>query len=263
MAPKVAIVTGGSKGIGAAIAEDLVRAGSNVMITARKEGPLTHTADQLRRLGGGDVEIFPGNAGSADDIVACVARTVDRFGTLDILVNNAATSPYHGPIIDVDIPRLDKIISVNLRGPLLWSQAAWRAHMGGYGGVILNISSIGGQAYTSDNGPYTMTKAGLDYLTRYLAVELAPKVRVNAIAPGLVATEMAEALWNSPNVRIPPMARIGKPADVVAAARYLLSDEAGWVTGQVLNVDGGALICDFERYGRRAKPVAGTAVTTS
>jgi NAD(P)-dependent dehydrogenase (short-subunit alcohol dehydrogenase family) len=261
MAPKAAIVTGGSKGIGAGIAEDLVRAGTNVMITARKKDPLTDTAARLRKLGGGEVEIFPGNAGNADDIAACVARTIERFGAVDTLVNNAATSPYHGPIIDVDIPRLDKTIAVNVRGPLLWSQAAWRGHMGAHGGLILNVSSIGGQAYTSDNGPYTMTKAAMDYLTRYLAVELAPKVRVNAIAPGLVATEMAEALWNSPNVRIPPMGRIGQPADIVAAARYLLSDDAGWVTGQVLNVDGGALICDFERYRRRAKPTMHSAVT--
>jgi NAD(P)-dependent dehydrogenase (short-subunit alcohol dehydrogenase family) len=122
------------------------------------------------------------------------------------------------------------------------------------GGVILNISSIGGQAYTSENGAYTMTKAALDYLTRYLAVELAPRVRVNAIAPGLVATEMAEALWTGPNVRIPPMGRVGEPADIAAAAAYLLSDEASWVTGQILNIDGGAQICDFERYRRRAKP---------
>jgi NAD(P)-dependent dehydrogenase (short-subunit alcohol dehydrogenase family) len=251
---KVALITGGSKGIGAAIAESLVRQGTAVMLVARKEEPLRDKAAELRKIDSAPVEFRVGNAGDIHDIEACVADTVSRLGALDYLVNNAATSPYHGPLIDVDLPRLDKTLNVNLRGPLLWSQQAWRAYMGRHGGVILNISSIGGQAYTSDNGPYVLAKAGLDYLTRYLAVELAPVVRVNAIAPGLVETEKAEALWNSPNVRVPPMGRVGQPADIAAAAMYFLSDDACWVTGQVLDVDGGARITDFERYRRRAKP---------
>lgn len=255
MSQKVALITGGSKGIGAAIAESLVRQGTAVMLMARKEEPLREKAAQLSEIGTAPVEYRVGNAGNPDDIESCVTQTISRLGALDYLVNNAATSPYHGPLIDVDLPRLDKTISVNLRGPLVWSQQAWRAYMGRHGGVILNISSIGGQAYTSENGPYALTKAGLDYLTRYLAVELAPTVRVNAIAPGLVQTEKAEALWNSPNVRIPPMGRVGQPADIAAAAMYLLSEEASWVTGQVLDVDGGARVTDFERYRRRAKPV--------
>jgi NAD(P)-dependent dehydrogenase (short-subunit alcohol dehydrogenase family) len=254
MSNKVALITGGSKGIGAAIAESLVRAGTAVMLTARKEEPLRDKAAELSKLGTAPVKYRVGNAGRPEDIEACVADTISRLGALDYLVNNAATTPYHGPLIDVDLPRFDKTIDVNLRGPLLWSQQAWRAYMGRHGGAILNISSIGGQAYTSDNGPYALTKAGLDYLTRFLAVELAPVVRVNAIAPGLVQTEKAEALWNSPNVRIPPMGRVGQPEDVAAAAMYLLSDDAAWVTGQVIDVDGGARITDFERYRRRAKP---------
>jgi NAD(P)-dependent dehydrogenase (short-subunit alcohol dehydrogenase family) len=254
MNQKVALITGASKGIGAGIAESLVRRGTAVMLVARKEEPLREKAAELAKIGTAPVAHRAGNAGNPEDIQASVAETLSRLGALDYLVNNAATTPYHGPLIDVDLPRLDKTINVNLRGPLLWSQQAWRAYMGRHGGVILNISSIGGQAYTSDNGPYTLTKAGLDYLTRYLAVELAPTVRVNAIAPGLVQTEKAEALWNSPNVRVPPMGRVGQPEDIAAAAMYLLSDEAGWVTGQVIDVDGGARITDFERYRRRAKP---------
>ncbi|WP_433598285.1 SDR family oxidoreductase [Nocardia sp. CA-135953] len=254
MSEKAALITGGSKGIGAAIAEKLVLQGTAVMLVARKEQPLRERVAELRKLGTAAVEYRAGNAGNPDDIAASVADTLSKFSSLDYLINNAATSPYHGPLIEVDLPRLDKTLNVNLRGPLLWCQEAWRAWMSRNGGSILNISSIGGQAYTSDNGPYTMTKAGLDYLTRYLAVELAPGVRVNAIAPGLVQTEKAEALWNSPNVRIPPMGRVGQPEDVAAAAMYLLSDDAGWVTGQVLDIDGGARITDFERYRRRAKP---------
>jgi len=257
MSGKVALITGGSKGIGAAIAESLVRRGTAVMLTARKEGPLQEKAAELAKLGTAPVEYRVGHAGNPEDIEACVADTVDKLGALDYLVNNAATSPYHGPLIEVDLPRLDKTFDVNLRGPLLWCQQAWRAYMKQHGGAILSISSIGGQAYTSENGPYTLTKAGLDYLTRYLAVELAPTVRVNAIAPGLVQTEKAEALWNSPNVRIPPMGRVGQPEDIAAAAMYLLGDEAGWVTGQVVDIDGGARITDFERYRRRVKPAVG------
>jgi NAD(P)-dependent dehydrogenase (short-subunit alcohol dehydrogenase family) len=254
MIARAAIITGGSKGIGLAVASALVQQGCAVTLVARKATPLEDAARELRALGGGPVEVFVGNAGNEDDIVACVAHTMKAFESVDIMVNNAATSPYHGPLIEVDTPRLDKTIQVNLRGPLLWAQAVWRAHMGANGGNILNISSIGGQAYTSDNGPYTVTKAALDYVTRYLAVELAPQVRVNAIAPGLVATEMAEALWNSPNVRVPPMGRIGEPADIAAMALFLLGEEAPWITGQVINVDGGAVLCDFERYRRRTKP---------
>lgn len=251
---RVAIITGGSKGIGAAIARAFVREGMAVMLTARKAEPLAAAATEIAQAGPGTVAVRAGNAGDPEAIEACVAETVERFGSVDVMVNNAATSPYHGSIIDVDVPRFDKTIQVNLRGPLLWAQACWQTHMREHGGSVLNISSIGGQAYTSDNGPYVVTKAGLDFLTRYLAVELAPRVRVNAIAPGLVATEMARALWESPNVRVPPMARLGTPDDIAAAALYLISDEASWVTGQVLNVDGGAQLTDFDRYRRRAKP---------
>ena len=188
---------------------------------------------------------FAANAGDPAEAAACVDATKERFGRVDILVNNAATNPYMGKTIDIDRPRLDKTISVNWAGPLMWTQLAWQASMKDHGGSVLNIASIGGLSVETTIGAYNATKAALLHLTRTLAAELAPGVRVNAIAPGLVKTDMARALWEPDEeaiARTLPMHRLGEPADIARAATFLCSDAASWITGTSLVVDGGALL---------------------
>jgi NAD(P)-dependent dehydrogenase (short-subunit alcohol dehydrogenase family) len=238
---RVALVTGSSRGIGLAIGAELAAAGAKVMLSSRKAEALEAAAATID----GDVAWHVANAGEPEEAAACVEATVERFGGLDILVNNAATNPYMGKTIDIDLPRLDKTIAVNWRGPLVWSQLAWQATMKEQGGAILNVASVGGLSVEPTIGAYNATKAALLHLTRTLAVELAPGVRVNAIAPGLVKTDMARALWE-PNeegfaARL-PMRRLGEPRDIAQAAAFLCSDQASWITGTTMIVDGGALL---------------------
>jgi NAD(P)-dependent dehydrogenase (short-subunit alcohol dehydrogenase family) len=249
LAGKVALVTGGSRGIGRGIAQAFSRAGAQVMIVARKADELARTATEL----GPGVAWRTGHAGRPDDIAASVTETIDRLGGLDILVNNAATSPHQGPLVDIDLPRFDKTLEVNLRGPLIWIQQAWSQYMATHGGNVINISSIGSLRWGGAQGAYALSKAGLDYLTKHMAIELAPGVRVNAISPGLVPTDMSEHLLDQ---RVPPLGRTGTPADIAAAAVFLSSDQSAWLTGCVLSVDGGAAIFDFDRGPRTPRPIA-------
>jgi NAD(P)-dependent dehydrogenase (short-subunit alcohol dehydrogenase family) len=244
---KVALVTGGSKGIGLGIARAFVAAGARVMITARKaEGLEQAVAEIAGGASGGDIAWCAANAGSLEDAEKAVAAVLERFGRLDVLVNNAATNPYAGPTIDVDLPRWDKTFQVNLRGPLVWTQVAWRARMKEHGGVVVNISSVGGLATNRILGVYDVTKAALIHLTKQLAAELAPGVRVNAIAPGLVRTDFARALWEDGRgeqvARAYPLGRLGEPADVAGAALFLAADTGSWITGQTIVMDGGELV---------------------
>ena len=195
---KTALVTGGSRGIGQAIALAFADAGASVMISSRNAEGLETSATEIRsRLGdrAGPVAWTVANAGDPEQAEACVAATVDLFGGVDMLVNNAATNPYYGPIIDIDQGRADKTVRVNQSGYLEWTQAAWRAGMADRGGVVLNIASIGGLTVEGGIGWYNVTKAAVIHLTAQLAGELGPAVRVNAIAPGLVKTQLAQALW--------------------------------------------------------------------
>ena len=238
---RVALVTGGSRGIGLAIAREMAAAGARVMISSRKPEMLEAAATTID----GEADWFAANAGEPVEAEACVGATMERFGAVDILVNNAATNPYMGKTIDIDRPRLDKTVSVNWAGPLQWTQFAWREWMREHGGAVLNIASIGGMSVETSIGAYNATKAALLHLTRTLAAELAPGVRVNAIAPGLVKTDMARALWE-PNedaiAKTLPLRRLGEPADIGRAATFLCSDAASWITGAALVVDGGALL---------------------
>jgi len=238
---KVALVTGASRGIGKAIAKGYADAGASVLLSSRKLADLEAAAAEI----GGDVDVIVANAGDPDQAEVAVDRCVERFGGVDILVNNAATNPYMGPTMGIDVARFDKTVEVNWRGPLVWAQCAWRAAMGERGGVILNISSVGGMTVEPSIGVYNGTKAALLHLTRQLAKELAPGVRVNAIAPGLVKTDMARALWEPNEEAIAahvPLHRLGEPEDVARAAAFLCSDASSWITGTTLTVDGGMLL---------------------
>ena len=238
---KVALVTGASKGIGRAIATAMAGAGAQVMLSSRKQDALDEAAAGID----GETATFAANAGEPDQIEACVAATVARFGSVDILVNNAATNPYMGPSIDIDLARYDKTWQVNLRGALVWAQSAWKASMQERGGAIVNIASVGGLSVEPTIGIYNTTKAALIHLTKTLAAELAPTVRVNAVAPGLVKTDMARALWEPNEAAIAkriPLQRLGEPSDIANAALFLASDAASWLTGHTLVVDGGALV---------------------
>ncbi|MBV6509604.1 MAG: 3-oxoacyl-[acyl-carrier-protein] reductase FabG [Acidimicrobiales bacterium] len=238
---RVALVTGASRGIGRAIAATFASNGADVMLTSRKEDALRDTAQQME----GNVEVFAANAGEPDQAEACVDATLERFGRIDVLVNNAATNPYMGPSIDIDLPRYDKTWQVNMRGPLVWTQLAWNRFMKAHGGNVINISSVGGFSVEPAIGIYNATKAALIHLTRTLACELSPGVRVNAICPGLVKTDMARALWQ-PNeqalANAMPLGRLGEPQDIANAALFLASDLASWITGTTLVVDGGITV---------------------
>ena len=184
------------------------------------------------------------NAGDPEQAAACVAATVERFGAVDILVNNAATNPYFGPIMDLDSSRADKTVRVNQTGYLEWVQAAWRSGMSERGGVVLNMASVGGLSVEGGIGWYNVTKAAVIHLTSQLAGELGPGVRVNALAPGLVKTEFARALWEPGEEAIArrlPLRRLGVVDDIANAALFLCSDAASWITGQTLVIDGGAM----------------------
>lgn len=239
---KVALVTGASRGIGRAIAAAYADAGARVLISSRKQEALEEAAEEMA----GEVAVFAANAGEPDQAAACVAYCVERFGGIDVLVNNAATNPYMGPLMGIDVPRAEKTVRVNQQGVLVWTQEAYKAGLAeGDGGAVINIASVGGLSVESTIAYYNVTKAAVLHLTRQLAGELAPRVRVNAIAPGLVKTDMARALWEPNEGAIAahtPLRRLGEPRDIAAAALFLASDAASWITGQTLIVDGGALL---------------------
>jgi len=238
MEGKVALVTGGSRGIGKAIAATLAASGAKVMISSRKLDALEAAAVEMD----GDVAVFAGNAGDPEVARQCVAATIERFGGLDILVNNAATNPYYGATLGVDEGRFDKTFQVNLRGPLFWCQAAWDQAMKDTPGVMVNIASVGGLRSEAGLGVYNLTKAALIHLTRQLANELGP-TRVVGIAPGLVQTDFAAFLVDNFGERLAqqlPLQRLGEPQDIANLAVFLASDAASWITGDTYVIDGGA-----------------------
>jgi NAD(P)-dependent dehydrogenase (short-subunit alcohol dehydrogenase family) len=242
---KVALVTGASRGIGQATALELLRSGAaGVVITSRKPDNLAQAAAELEAAGAptGSVEAIAARADSEDDAARAVAATVDRFGSLDILVNNAGTNPAAGPMVSVDLGALDKTWAVNQRGPLLWSRQAVEQWMADHGGAIVNVASVGGIRPAPIIGAYNVSKAALIHITHQMAAELAPRIRVNAVAPGVVKTRLAGALWQDNEAEAAarhPLGRLGEPADVARAIVFLVSDAAAWITGVVLPVDGG------------------------
>ncbi len=183
-----------------------------------------------------------GSAGDPEILEATVTQLLETFGRLDVLVNNAATNPAFGPMIETESSKVRKVLEVNLEGPLRLAQIAWAQYMRDNGGTIINIASVGGINPAPFIGIYNASKAALIHMTRQLALELGPKVRVNALAPGLVKTDMARALWESDEEGIGarhPVGRIGVPDDIAGAALYLASDLSSWITGSVFVLDGG------------------------
>ena len=238
---KVALVTGASKGIGRAIAATFAEAGAQVMLTSRKQEGLDEAASTMT----GETATFAANAGEPDQAKACVDATIERFGRVDVLVNNAAANPYQGPMLGIPLSAAEKTVKVNQTGYLVWTQLCWDAGMKDHGGAVLNVASIGGLRAGESIGWYNVTKAAVIHMTTQLARELAPKVRVNALAPGLVKTDFARALWEQHEAAIAkrtPLRRLGEPQDIANAALFLASDAASWLTGQTLAIDGGAML---------------------
>ncbi len=238
---RVALVTGGTRGIGRAIVDVYVAAGASVCVLARKADELAETEEAVR-ASGGQIITVAGSAGDPEVIETAVSRCVGELGRLDVLVNNAATNPAFGPMIETEPAKVRKVLEVNLEGALLLAQASWRTWMRDHGGSILNIASVGGLRAAPFIGIYNASKAALVHMTKQLALELGPDVRVNALAPGLVKTHMARALWESDEAGIAarhPMRRIGVPDDIAGAALYFASDLSAWLTGSVLVLDGG------------------------
>jgi NAD(P)-dependent dehydrogenase (short-subunit alcohol dehydrogenase family) len=239
---KSALITGGSRGIGLAIAHRFLEAGANVMLSSRTADDLALAAEGLVGEGAEPERVAwkAAHVGRSDEAQAAVAETVDRFGGIDILVNNAGTNPYFGPMIDIDVPRAQKTFEVNQLSVVMWTSYAVKA---GLTGSVVNVASIGGLGVEPGIGWYNVTKAAVIHITRQLAYELAPDIRVNALAPGLVKTQLARALWEGPGEdRIAahiPLRRLGLPDDIATAALFLSSDAASWITGQTLVVDGG------------------------
>ncbi|MEM7341508.1 MAG: SDR family oxidoreductase [Actinomycetota bacterium] len=239
---KVALVTGGSRGIGKAIATQFAESGAKVMIVSRKAEALEEAAAEI----GHGCAWQVAHTGDDDQAAAAIDAAISTFGGLDILVNNAATNPYAGPMIDVDVPRWNKTIDVNLTAPLVWTQLAWQRTMKENGGVVLNISSVGGLSTNAILGVYDLTKSALIHMTQQLGAELGPKVRVNAICPGLIKTDFARVLWEGERgdevAQNYPLKRLGEPEDIAAAALYLAADSGSWITGQHIVLDGGGLV---------------------
>jgi len=241
---KVTLITGGSRGIGFGVAKAFRAAGADVVISARKAAGLADArAELLRGAGSGEVLDVVANAGEPDQAEHCVEETMGRFGRLDVLVNNAATNPYLGDLLDLDLPRAEKTVRVNQYAMLAWTRYAWRAWMSVHGGAVINMASVGGLIVDPKIGYYNATKAAMLLMTRQLAYELGPKVRVNAIAPGVIKTELARAVWEArEGVLTPqlPLRRLGTTEDVANAALFLATDASSWMTGQTLVLDGGA-----------------------
>jgi len=211
-----------------------------VVITGRKpanlDGALVELSNDRRVLG------IAGGADDDEHAAAAVSAAVEHFGALDILVNNAATNPVAGNIIDVEMSAIDKIWAVNQRGPLVFARQAWRQWMQEHGGSIVNVASVGGLQPGPLLGAYNVSKAALIFLTRQLAYEMAPKVRVNAIAPGIVKTRFSRTLWEMNEegaAGLHPLERLGEVGDVTGAVLFLCSDASSWITGVTLPIDGG------------------------
>jgi len=244
---RAALVTGASRGIGYAIAAELLARGAAVTITARKTEELQAAAQALADGapgGTGRVLAVAGNAGNDEDRGLAVERTVEAFGRLDVLVNNTGINPVYGDLMQADLSAARKIFDTNVVAALGFVQRAWHAWMSEHGGAVINMASVGGLRSTGAIGIYGASKAALIRLTEELAWQLGPKVRVNAVAPAVIKTRFATAIWEGREDQLStqyPMKRLGEPGDVARLVAFLASDEATWITGETVRVDGGLL----------------------
>lgn len=240
---KTAIVTGASRGIGLAIAERLVADGARVVVTGRGKEALD---EAVVALGGPDRAL--GVAGKADDEAHqadVVRRAIETFGSADLLVNNTGINPAYGPMIDLDLAVARKVVDVNVLAALAWTQRVHAAWMKEHGGAVVNISSVSGVKPAPGIGLYGASKAMLISMTELLAVELGPDIRVNAVAPAVVKTRFATALYEGREAEVAaqyPLKRLGEPEDIGSVVAFLLSDDAAWLTGQTVVVDGGVTL---------------------
>lgn len=243
---RIALITGGSRGIGEATAKLLAEQGAHVIVSSRKQEDLDKVAAAIQKSGGKATAIAA-HAGSTEDIKRLMGDVAAQFGRLDILVNNAATNPYFGHISDTDMGMVDKTIQVNIRGYFELSALASKLMKKNGGGAIVNVASINGMKPGMFQGIYSITKGAVINMTQSFAKECAPwKVRVNAVLPGLTDTKFASALTKNdamlktflPQI---PLARVAQPAEIAPAILFLVSDAASYVTGTAITVDGGYL----------------------
>lgn len=242
-AGRTAVITGASRGIGLAIAQRLVDEGARVCITARKPEPLE---EAVKALGGPEHAIaVPGKADDPDHQDEAIAATLKAFGSLDMFVNNTGINPVFGRMVDLDLDAARKMVDVNALSAISWMQKSYKAWMGEHGGSVVNVSSIAGIKPAPGIGFYGATKAMVKHITEELAVELAPGIRVNGVAPAVVKTRFAEALYEGREGEVSaqyPMGRLGAPEDISGAVAYLLSEDSAWVTGHTIVVDGGVTL---------------------
>jgi NAD(P)-dependent dehydrogenase (short-subunit alcohol dehydrogenase family) len=247
---KVAIVTGGSRGIGREIALAFAGAGARVVVASRKQEGVDAVAAEITERGGTALAVAA-HMGQEEAVIALVEQTVEAFGGVDITVNNAATNPHFGPLTTATAAQWDKIVEVNLRGAFFLCQQVIPLMQERGAGKIINVASIAGVKPQPGMGIYSVSKAGLIMLTQVLAQEMGPSnIQVNAIAPGIIKTRFSSVLWQTPSIaealqKHTPLGRLGDVDDVVGAALYLASPLSDYVTGSVLLIDGGMNVAGF------------------
>jgi 3-oxoacyl-[acyl-carrier protein] reductase len=240
---QVALVTGASRGIGLAIAKRILSEGGKVVITARKPEALELA---ILELGGPEFALAViGSADDPDHQDETVRRAIETFGRIDVLVNNCGINPHYGRLLDVDYSAAKEIFDVNVMATISWTKKVADAWLGKHGGAVVNVASLAGIKPETGIGMYGVSKAALLQVTRQLAVELGPKIRVNAVAPAVVKTKFAEKKFEGKETELSKryaVGRLGEPEDVAAAVAFLGSPDAAWITGQILTLDGGVTL---------------------